>query len=132
MFFSSFYKEIFLNWKKTSCYDNSNTFSHFVLISVWYNKSIQVENVFVHFLKFSQKKLLIMFCNSLATMISFKNGLNLRGNTTNTKGSYFQWVQLVESILERWKLTIKKLWKCYLSYHSWLSINQKLKSYLFR
>ena len=50
-----------------------------------------------------------MFCNSLATMISFKNGLNLRGNTTNTKGSYFQWVQLVESILERWKLIIKKL-----------------------
>ena len=50
----------------------------------WYNKSIKVDKASVHFLKFYEKNINI-FRNFLMTLVSLKNGMDLRGNTTYTK-----------------------------------------------
>ena len=82
--FPSFYRRIILNWKK-----------HLAIITevpicilsqyLWYYRSIQVDNSSVYFLKFSEKKISIMFPNFLVTMDPLNNGMNLRENTTYMK-----------------------------------------------
>ena len=54
------------------------------------------------------KKVSIMFCNFLVTMVLLKNSMNLTENTTYMRSSYFEWLQLVDSIPERWKIIIKQ------------------------
>ena len=51
---------------------------------LWYNKSIQMDKASVHFLKFS-KKVSIMFCKFLVTVVPLKNGISSRRNTTYMK-----------------------------------------------
>ena len=49
-----------------------------------------------------------MFLNFLVTMDPLNNGKNLRENTTYMKTFLFQWLQLIDSILQRWKIIIKE------------------------
>ena len=41
-------------------------------------------------------------------MVLLKNSMNLTENTTYMRSSYFEWLQLVDSIPERWKIIIKQ------------------------
>ena len=105
-FLPSFYRQIILNWKKTSCYDHWSTFLHFVTISV-VNRSIQVDNSSVYFLKFSEKNInyfsqLFSDNESIKQWHEFKREHNLH------ESFYFQWLQLIDSIPQRWKVIIKE------------------------
>ena len=105
-FFPSFYWEIMLNWER-----------HFAMMAeitscilsqyLWYNKSIQVDKVSIHFLTFSEKSInyvsqLFSDNGSIKKWHEFKREYNLH------ESSYFKWLQLVDSIPERWKFVIKE------------------------
>ena len=84
-FFLFFYREIILYWKKTSCYDDWNTFLYSFSISV-----VQCEypsrqkNI-------SQVSQLFSNNGSIEKWHKFKREYDLHQNY------YFQWVQLIES-----------------------------------
>ena len=48
-----------------------------------------------------------MFLNFFDQMAPLKKGMNLRLNTKH-ENSYFQWLQLISAIPERWKFIIKE------------------------
>ena len=105
-FFPSFYREIILNRKKhlammteiSSCISSQY---------LWYNKSIQVDNVSIYFLPFSEKSInyiLKIFSDngSIKKWHDFKKEYNLH------ESSDFKWLELVDSITERWKFAVKE------------------------
>ena len=49
-----------------------------------------------------------MFPNILVTIDLLNNAINLRENTAYMESSYFQCLQLIDSLPERWKFTIKE------------------------
>ena len=49
-----------------------------------------------------------MFPNLLVTIDLLNNAMNLRENTGYVESSYFQCLQLIDSLPERWKFTIKE------------------------
>ena len=49
-----------------------------------------------------------MFPNLLMTIDLLNNAMNLRENTAYMESSYFQCLQLIDSLPERWKFTIKE------------------------
>ena len=49
-----------------------------------------------------------MFPNLLVTIDLLNNAMNLRENTGYMESSYFQCLQLIDSLPERWKFTIKE------------------------
>ena len=49
-----------------------------------------------------------MFLNILVTIDLLNNAINLRENTAYMESSYFQCLQLIDSLPERWKFTIKE------------------------
>ena len=55
-FFPSFYRESFLNWKKRLAMI-TEILSCALSQYLWYNRSIQVGNGYVYFLKFSEKNI---------------------------------------------------------------------------
>ena len=74
---------------------------------LWYNRSIQVDNSSVYFLKFSKKDInyvsqLFSSNESIKKWHEFKREHNLH------ESFYFQWLQLIDSILQRWKIIIKE------------------------
>ena len=76
-----------LNWKKRLAMITEIP-SCILSQYLWYNRSIQVDNSSVYFLKFSNK-ISIMFPNFLMTMDPLNNDMNLRENTTYIKVSIF-------------------------------------------
>ena len=76
-FFPSFYKEIFLYWKK---YLTRKAEIPSCILSqyFWYNENIQVDKNSIYLIRFSEKN--IMFLNFFDQMASLKNGMNLRLN----------------------------------------------------
>ena len=105
-FFLSFYRQIIFNWKK-----------HLAMITkvpscmlsqyLWHKRSIQVDNSSVYFLKFSEKNInyvsqLFSDNGSIKQWHEFKREDNLHGSF------YFQWLQLIDSIPQRWKIIIKE------------------------
>ena len=71
---------------------------------LWYKRTIQVNNAPVYFIKFS-KKISIMFCNfSDNGSIKQWNELNKEHNLRES--FYFQWLQLIDSLPQRWKIII--------------------------
>ena len=73
---------------------------------LWYNKSIQVDKAYFHFLTFSEKSIyyvLQLFSDNDSTKKwhEFKTEYNLH------ESSYFKWLFL-DSIPERWKFIIKE------------------------
>ena len=108
-FFPSFYRKIFLYWKK-----------HLIMMTeipscilsqyLWYNANIQIDKTSIHFSRFSEKNINYvsqLFNNngSIKKWHKFKREYNLHQN------SYFQWVQLIDCIPEKWKFIIKKTMK---------------------
>ena len=74
---------------------------------LWYNRSIQVDNSSVYFLKFSEKNInyvsqLFSDNGSIKQWHEFKREHNLH------ESFYFQWLQLIDSIPQRWKVIIKE------------------------
>ena len=74
---------------------------------LWYNANIQIDKTSIHFSRFSEKNINYvsqLFNNngSIKKWHKFKREYNLHQN------SYFQWVQLIDSIPEKWKFIIKK------------------------
>ena len=74
---------------------------------LWYNRSIQVDNSSVYFLKFSEKNInyvsqLFSDNGSIKQWHEFKREHNLH------ESFYFQWLQLIDSIPQRWKIIIKE------------------------
>ena len=49
-----------------------------------------------------------MFRNFLVTIDPLNNGMDLRENTTYMKVFFLQWLQLIDSIPQRWKIIIKE------------------------
>ena len=77
---------------------------------LWYNRSIQVDNSSVYFLKFSEKNInyvsqLFSDNGSIKQWHEFKREHNLH------ESFYFQWLQLIDSIPQRWKIVIKENYK---------------------
>ena len=73
---------------------------------LWYNRSIQVDNASVYFLKPSKKTINYvsqLFCDngSIKQWNEFKREHNLH------ESFYFQWLQLIDLIPQRWKIIIK-------------------------
>ena len=73
---------------------------------LWYNRSIKVDKNSAHVLQFSLK-ISVMFLNFLVTIVSLKNGMNFKENTTYENCS-LQWIQSIYSMPERWKFIIKE------------------------
>ena len=74
---------------------------------LWYNIYIQIDEGDVHLSRFSQNNLnfvsqLFNTNGSIKTWYLLKQEFHLKNN------SYFQWLQLINSIPEKWKLTIKQ------------------------
>ena len=98
-FFPSFYRQIILNWKNRLTMITevpSCILSHYL----WYNRSIQVDNSSVYFLKFSEKNInyvsqLFSDNGSIKQWHEFKREHNLH------ESFYFQWLQLIEYIPQR-------------------------------
>ena len=104
--FPSFYQEIILYWK-----------NHLAMMTeipscilsqyLWYNANIQIDKISIHFSWFLEKNMNYvsqLFDNngSIKKWHKFKREYNLHQN------SYFHWVQLIDSITEKWKFIIKK------------------------
>ena len=74
---------------------------------LWYNIYIQIDEGEVHLSKFSQNNL--NFVSQLFdTNGSIKTWYHLKQEYHSKNNSYFQWLQLINSIPEKWKLTIKQ------------------------
>ena len=105
-FFPSFYKEVFLYWKKyltrkpeiPSC-----TLSQYL----WYSNIIQVEKHLIYLVQFSEENInyvsqLFRSEGSIKTWHEIKTEHELHEN------SYFQWLQLISAIPEERKFVIKE------------------------
>ena len=73
---------------------------------LWYSKSIQVDYASIFFLKFSEKNI-----NYVSQLFS-DNGPIKQWHEFNREHNlhesfYFQWLQLIDSIPQRWKIIIK-------------------------
>ena len=74
---------------------------------LWYNKSVQVDKASIYFLTFSEKSIsyvLQLFSDnsSIKKWHEFKREYSLH------ESSCLKWLQLVDSIPERWKFIIKE------------------------
>ena len=74
---------------------------------LWYNANTQVDKTSILFSRFSEKNIHYvsqLFNNNgpIKKLHEFKREYDLHDN------HYFQWVQLAESIPEKWKFIIKK------------------------
>ena len=104
--FPSFCKEILLNWKNVFS-KAPETLSSILSQFLWYNIYIQIDEGDVHISRFSQKGL------SFVSQLFDKNGTIkawrlLKQEYHLNNNSYFQWRQLINSISEKWKLTLNK------------------------
>ena len=105
-FFPSFYREIIFNWKKDLVV-TAKMPSYILSQYLWYNKSVQVDKASIYFLTFSEKSIsyvLQLFSDndSIKKWHEFKREYNLH------ESSCLKWLQLVDSIPERWKFIIKE------------------------
>ena len=74
---------------------------------LWYNANIQIDKTSIHFSRFSEKN--INYVSQLFNNIdSIKKWHKFKGEYNLHQNSYFQWVQLTDSIPEKWKFIIKK------------------------
>ena len=74
---------------------------------LWYNANIQIDKTSIHFSRFSEKNI------NYVSQLFNNNGLikkwhKLKEEYNLHQNSYFQWVQLIDSIPEKWKFIIKK------------------------
>ena len=77
---------------------------------LWYNANIHIDKTSIHFSRFSEKDINFvsqLFSNNgfIKKWQKFKREYNLHQNP------YFQWVELIDSIPEKWKFIIKKTMK---------------------
>ena len=77
---------------------------------LWYNANIQIDKTSIHFSRFSEKNI------NYVSQLFNNNGLikkwhKLKEEYNLHQNSYFQWVQLIDSIPEKWKFIIKKTMK---------------------
>ena len=74
---------------------------------MWYNRSIQVDNSSVYFLRFSEKN--INYVSQLfSDNGSIKQWHELKTEHNLHESFYFQLLQLVDSIPQSWKIIIKE------------------------
>ena len=74
---------------------------------LWYNANIQVDNTSIHFSRISEKN--ISYVSQLFDDNgSIKKWHKFKREYVPHQNSYFQWVQLIHSIPEKWKFIIKK------------------------
>ena len=98
---------------------------------LWYNANTQVDKTSILFSRFSEKNIHYvsqLFNNNgpIKKLHEFKREYDLHDNY------YFQWVQLAESIPEKWKFIIKKTVKLQIILSFMSSFIERLKSYNFR
>ena len=105
-FFPSFYKEIFLYWKK---YLTRKPEIPSCILSqyLWYNENIQVDKNSIYLVRFSEKNI-----NYVSQLFrpdgSIKKWHELKTEHELHESSYFQWLQLISAIPEGWKFIIKE------------------------
>ena len=104
--FPSFYKEIFLNWK-TFFSKTPETPSSILSQVLWYNIYIQIDEGDVYLSRFSQNNLNVI-SQLFNTNCLIKAWHLLKQEYHLNNNSYFQWLQLINSVPEKWKLTIKQ------------------------
>ena len=71
------------------------------------NRSIQVDNSSVYFLKFSEKNI-NYFSQLFSDNESIKQWHECKREHNLHESFYFQWLQLIDSIPQRWKIIIKE------------------------
>ena len=74
---------------------------------LWFNKGIQEDKVSIHFLTFSEKSINYV-SQLLSESGSIKKWHEFKRECSQHESSYFKWLQLVDSIPERWKFIIKE------------------------
>ena len=74
---------------------------------LWYNKSIHVDKASIHFLTFFEKSIDYV-SQGFSDNGSIKKWREFKRECNLNESSYFNWVQLVDSISERWKFIIKE------------------------
>ena len=130
-FFPSFYKEIFLYWKK---YLTRKAEIPSCILSqyLWYNENIQVDKNSIYLVRFSEKNI-----NYVSQLFgpdgSIKKWHELKTEHELHENSSFQWLQLISAIPEEWKLIIKETHESTtnLIVHDH-HVNQRLKNFNFR
>ena len=103
-FFPSFYQKFFLYWKKHLIMMTEIP-SRILSQHLWYNANIQIDKTSIHFSRFSEKNI------NYVSQLFNNNGLIKKWQEYKeeyNQNSYFQWVQLIDSIPEKWKFIIKK------------------------
>ena len=104
--FPSFYKSMFLNWKKFF-HVNPCVPSCILNQVLWFNKFIQINRKPVFYKKFSSNNI-----NFLMQLVDrngvFKNWNTLKHEYDLQNNLYFQWMQLISAIPSNWKNIIKQ------------------------
>ena len=98
-FLPSFYREIFLHWKKYRTI-KSELPSCILSYYLWYNENIQVDNNSIFLVRRLEKKVnyvsqLFRADGSIKTWYEFKTEYKLHEKL------YFQWLQLISAVPER-------------------------------
>ena len=97
-FFPSFYKEIFLYWKKYLT-RKPKIPSYILSQYLWYNENIQVDKNSVYLVRFSEQSI-----NYVSQLFrpdgSIKKRHELKTEHKLHENSYFQWLQLISAIPE--------------------------------
>ena len=74
---------------------------------LWYNRDIQVDNSSVYFLKFTEKNI-----NYVSQLFSDNGPINQRHEFKREHNLHenfsFPWLQLIDSIPQRWTIIIKE------------------------
>ena len=95
-----------MNWKKRLAMVTEVP-SYILSQYLWYNRSIQVDNSSVYFLKFSEKN--ISYVSQLSSDSgSIKQWHEFKREDSLHESFYFQWLQLIDSIPQTWKIIIKE------------------------
>ena len=97
--------KIILNWKKHLA-TITEILSCILSQYLWYNESFQMDNTSDYFLKFCEKN--INYVSQLFIDNGFiKQWHEFKKDYKLHESFYFQWLQLIDSILERWKFIIQ-------------------------
>ena len=105
-FFPSFFKEIFLYWKKYLTI-KSEISSCFLSQYLRYNENIQVDKNSIYLVRFSEKN--INYVSQIFRPdFSIKKWHELKTEHELHENSCFQWLQLISAIPGGWKFIIKE------------------------
>ena len=104
-FSPSFFRETILHWKEHLAI-RAEISSCILSQYLWCNESIQKDKALLHFLQLSEEN--INYVSQLLSNNRFiRKWHEFKREYNPLENSYFQWIQLIDSLAERWQLIIK-------------------------